>query len=498
MELQFEKQSCRCLSRAAREVKNEEVTQELKLPDGMPDIGRVLATWGQVVLRSKEWRGDTAAVSGGVMIWVLYAPEDGTAPRCVDTWIPFTMKWDVSGADREGTIRAMPLLRFADSRALSARKMMVRAGVAMLGEMLYPMEFQISRPGEIPEDVELLKNTYPMRLPRQAGEKTFLLDEELMVPGAAPGVDKILSFTIQPEVTDQKVMAGKLVFRGNGNLHLVYRCAEGKLHTWDFELPFSQFQDLDEELSGEVRSDAAIAVTSLELDPGEEGRLRLKCGLVCQYVIQGCELVELVQDAYSPVREVQPVMEEISLPVVLDQRKELIYGEQTLPGKTGQIVDVSFLPDFPRQHRTGEGIDLEIPGMYQVLYYGEDGTLQSAAARWEGQHHLEAAENSRIGAAVLPQGRGSGTAGADSMELRGQLQLDVDATAEQGIPMVSALEIGELQEPDPARPSLILCRPEGESLWSLAKRWGSTVGAIQKANGIIDADQDSMLLIPVS
>lgn len=499
MELQFKKTSCRCLGRAAREVKNEEVTQEVKLPEGMPDIGRVLAAWGQVVLRSKEWRSDAASVSGGVMVWVLYAPEDGSDARCVDTWIPFTMKWDVSGADREGVIRALPLLRFADSRALSARKMMVRAGVGMMGDMLYPMEAQISQAEEVPEDVQLLKNVYPVRLPRESGEKTFLLDEEVRVPGSAPVPERILCYTVQPEITDRKVMAGKMVFRGNANLHLIYRCTEGKIRTWDFELPFSQFQELEEEFSGDAQPDAAMAVTSLELDPGEEGRLRLKCGLVCQYVVDDLCMLELVQDAYSPRRAVDINMDQLYLPLILEDRSETVSAEQSVSGKSGQIVDVTFLPDFPRQRRTAERVTFEMPGLYQVLYYGDDGSLQSANARWEGEYSLAADVNSRIDGIVIPQGRTSAAAGGEGMELRSQLQLAVNTTAEQGIPMAKGLELGELQEPDPARPSLILRRSGGEKLWELAKRCGSTVTSIQKANDL-DAEPaaDRMLLIPVS
>ena len=499
MELQFKKTSCRCLDRAAREVKNEEVTQELKLPDGMPDIGRVIAAWGQVVLRSKEWRADTASVSGGVMVWVLYAPEDGSDARCVDTWLPFTMRWDVSGAQQEGTIRAVPLLRFADGRALSARKMMVRAGVGILGDMLYPMEVQVSQAEEVPEDVELLRNVYPVRLPRQSGEKTFLLDEELRIPGSAPGIEKILCYTVQPEITDQKVMAGKLVFRGSGNLHLVYRCIEGKLRTWDFELPFSQFQDLEEEIGEDTQAEAAMAVTSLELDPGEEGRLRLKCGLVCQYVVSDCCLLELTQDAYSPRRQTDITMDALQLPVSLEGRREHLSAEQFVQGQSGQIMDVTFLPDFPRQRRTAEGAAFEIPGLFQVVYYADDGSLQSTSARWEGQYDLNAGEDSRIHAVVGAMGRPAATSGGDGIELRGQVQLALDTTTEQGIPMATALEIGELQEPDPGRPSLILCRTEGEKLWNLAKRCGSTVSAIRQANALDDEPSaNQILLIPVS
>ena len=68
-----------------------------------------------------------------------------------------------------------------------------------------------------------------------------------------------------------------------------------------------------------------------------------------------------------------------------------------------------------------------------------------------------------------------------------------------GLPMITALELGALREPDEYRPSLILCRPGGRSLWELAKASGSDMDAIREANGLKeDEDDDRMLLIPVS
>ncbi len=78
MEMAFQKTAFPCMTCAVREVQNAEQTQELRLPDGMPDIGKVLCAWGQVILRSKEWRSDSVLVSGGMLMWVLYLPEDGS------------------------------------------------------------------------------------------------------------------------------------------------------------------------------------------------------------------------------------------------------------------------------------------------------------------------------------------------------------------------------------------------------------------------------------
>lgn len=497
MELQFNKTACRCLNRVARDVSAQELTQEVRLTDGMPDIGRVLSAWGQMVLRSKEWRGDMVTLTGGVMVWILYAPEDGTEPRCVDTWIPYQLRWEHLDADREGPVRINPLLRFVDARTVAARKFMVRAGAAAMAEVLTPGEVQLSNAGELPEDIEVLRRTYPIRLPKEAGEKTFQIDEDLSMPGA--DVEKLICYTLRTEVPDRRVLANKVVFRGNACLHLIYRCDEGRIRTHDFEIPFSQYGELETSYGPDAQADIWIGATNLELDQDDQGQLRLKCGLVAQYLVDDREMIELVEDAYSPRRAVGVQTEGLNLSAILDDREETIPAEQVLNGHTGEVADVSFLPDFPRQRRNGEQIEMELPGMFQVLYYGEDGSLQSANARWEGSVTIPAGEDGDMEALVSSMGQPQTAPGADGFALNGQVRLSTRTTGGSGVPMVTGLTVGEMQEPDPGSPSLILCRPGGEGLWNLAKRCGSTVQAIQNANGLEEEPSaERILLIPVS
>lgn len=497
MELKFQGHGCRCLGRAAREIQNTEVTHELRLPDGFPDIGRVIASWGQIIIRSKEWRADQVMVSGGVMAWVLYAPEDGGDPRSVDAWIPFQLKWNLSDSDREGPIRVCPLLRFVDSRTVSPRKMMLRVGVAAMGEALYPMEPEVSAPGELPEDIELRRETYPVRLPKEAGEKTFLMDEDLTVQNQ-PVPEKLLGYTMHPEITDKKIMANKVVFRGNGNLHVIYRCSEGRIHTADFELPFSQYSELDGEYGSESTVDIQTAVTSMELDLGEGGQLRLKCGLLAQYLVDDRELMTLAVDAYSPFRSVEVHTSELILPTTLDERMERIAVQQLLPGAAGEVIDISFLPDFPRQRWNCDGAQLEVPALFQVLYYTPEGMLQGGTARWEGSMTLPAQEGIQINAIPEAIGFPRGAVQTEGMALEVQMQMRLRASTDQGLPMVTGLELGEQREPDPDRPSLILRRGAGDDLWEIAKQSGSTVDAIKKANGMETVSEDErMLLIPI-
>ena len=494
MELQFQKREATCLRPIIRETKQTELTQELRLSDGMPDAGRILGVWGQPVIRSKQWSDDQITVSGGVMAWVLYAPEDGTESRCTDVWIPFQMRWDIPAGEPDGVIRVMPVLRFADGRCVSSRKFMIRMGLSVHMEAFSTMNYCTYEPGEMPEGVHILRRTYPLRLMKASGEKIFTVDEEInqQVPS------KLFRYTVRPEIHEKKVMGDKVIFRGNLNLNLLYWDESGEICNREEDIPFSQFDQLEDTISGDGTVDIRMVVTSLELD-AQDQRLHLKCSLVAQYLIEEETMMELIQDAYGINRDVKIIEETMNLPVTLEQRVDTVSVEQLLQGKKGQILDATFTADIPRFHMgTGDG-EQQFFGVYHVIYRGEDESVQNALVRWESQKRFPVGEECTLGGMVIGQGKIRAMETGEGIELSVPLQIETQTSVNQELNMISGMELGQVQEPDPNRPSLILCRPGKENLWSLAKRCGSTVGAIQRANKLDDENPDNrILLIPVS
>lgn len=496
VQVQFEKSQLRYLRPLISQVQTIEQVQELRLPDGMPDIGRVLIAWGQVLLRGKEWRNGNMGVSGGVMAWALYEPEEGGAPQTVEAWIPFQMHWDIPQTKHDGKIRCSCLLRSVDARSTSARKIMLRANVSVLGEGYIPEEISYYTAKDIPADVQLMKNIYPLRLAMEAGEKTVDLDEEFTLPTSAPKIARLIRFSLQPELIDRRVMVDKVVFRGMGAAHIVYMGEDEQLHSWDFEVPFSHYAELEAEYGPEAEAALEMAVTSLEMDTAEDGRLMLKGGMTCQYIIYDRCPVELVQDAYSPNRHVSAAEELLSVPSILDLSSQTVTAEVTAPVEGVRPADAVFYPRFP-EHRA-ELNQLDLQGRFQLLYYDDSGTLQSVSPKWEHKIAMEVARESKVNSLSSNTGLPKTTFTGQDVSAQADLLLDTAVMTMEQIPMVTGLELGELKESDPNRPSLILRKPGKDSLWQMAKNCGSTVEKIRQANGLEgEPEADSFLLIPV-
>lgn len=494
MQLQFSKKTLPYLRRAVWEVKNEEHTQEVKLSESLPDIGKILGVWGQPLIRSKEWRGSSMSVSGGIMIWILYAPEEGPQ-QCVETWLPFQTQWEFPQTQYDAAMRISCNLKGIDARSVSARKMMVRAVLNIAGEALEPTQAEWYQCDDIPEDVQILKKSYPVCLPVEAGEKTVTLDEELTHNNPVEQISKILRCTLQPELVDQKIMTDKVVYRGIARAQILCQCAEGKLENCEYEIPFSQFGELEKEYSSHAVSDVQLAVTNLEVDVQENGTLRLKAGLVGQYVVYDTTVLEVVTDAYSNQRAVTLQQEALELPAVLDMKQETISVDSADESIPEELSDVRILLQHPAFSASGDGWCMEISGCFQVLGRDENGELQNSNLRWEKKTDVLSDGKVLLVARCSPKGKlqkmGSG--------VTGEIAVEMIVTAQTDIPMVEALELGEIQKPDENRPSLILRHVGKESLWEIAKSCGSTIDDILLCNGITsDPAEDSILLIPVS
>ncbi len=499
MELQFEKTPWDCLTRVTSQVRGDEQTQEVRLPEHMPDIRRILGTWGQVLLRGKEWRGSGMTVSGGVMAWVLYEAGDGTGNQTVETWIPFQLKWEFPQTRHDGTILAQCGLAMIDARSLSPRKLMVKAVVSALGEALEPDTVEVYTPGTVPEDVYLLRRNYPVRIPREAGEKQFELEQELILPGTAGRVGKLIHNSLQPQVTDARVLAGKVVFRGKAGFHLLFEDLEGQLRTWDQEVEFSQFGDLEQNHGEEALAQVIPAVTALELELREPDRLVLKAGMVGQYVVSDQTVLELVEDAYSNRRPVTARVEDLLLPTVLDTRTQSLRLEGKQVADGDRVLDTALLVSQPRLNREEDGVDLEQSGAFQVLYLDREGLIQSVTLNAEESLHISADAGAFVTASALAGDSGQASFSGGDLCARGEVLIHTQATGDRGIPMVTGLTLGELAQPDPGRPSMILKRAGTGRLWDIAKASGSTVEAITRANDLQgEPEEDRLLLIPVS
>ncbi len=497
MELQFDKIPCAYVKQLISQAQTQEQTQEVRLTDNMPDIGRILGCWGQIMIRSKEWRQGEIAASGGVKAWVLYAGEDGVDVRCMDAWIPFQMRWTIPDTAGDGQIHLQPYIQAMECRGISARKMMIRVNVSIHARAYEMATEQIMQPPEMPENVYIRKRSYPLELPVEAGEKPFAIDDEFLLPDSAPKVAQIVRYEVYPEIREQKVLSGKVIFRGGYTMSMLYICPEGKLHTYKTEGAFSQFSDLDKDHSASATANMSLLLTLAELDSDEQGKLHLKCGMACQYMIFDRMTVEICDDAYSCDRQVKLQMGELLLPVRLETEKDRISYSANAEADAYKIVDSSVCWIMPMVSADEQRMHITLEGMGHVLYLDEQDQLQGVTTAVKEEWSQLSDPMNRVDVA-LTDSAPQVSVDPEGVSVSGDLMLEICVGGNRGIPMVTGMELGEIIQVDPERPSVILRRVGSDTVWDIAKAYGSSVERINEANALeSEPAAERMLLIPL-
>lgn len=499
MEVKFMKNKLQCLRPFYGQVHTQEQTQEIRLPDAYPDIGKILGCWGQVLMRGKEWRSTSMGANGGVMAWVMYAPEDGTQPRVVDAWIPIQCRWDFPDSADDGVMILRPMLTNLDGRGISARKIMVRAGVDTFGQAMTKESMEVATPSDVPEDVQLLTRSYPMELPVEAGEKQLQVEENLTLPGNLPPIHKVVHYDMAPSVTEQKVLSNRLVFRGQTGVHMMYLTEDGAIHQWDTEIPFSQYTELDRDYGPNAAAWILPILTAMEMDVTEDGQLHMRAGIAAQYTIFDGMMLDVVEDAFSPSRDVTPKTEEMQFPILLDSTNIVLQADGMLSGDVDRVFSTEAHAEYPTLNMGSDGMEIRMDGQFQALYQNTEGQMMTDSVRFNSAMTFPSAMENQVQMWMGDPEQPEVTPNADGAAVRGKYPVTAKVYSGQTIPVVTELELGEIREPNPNRPSIILRRAGEEGLWAIAKGCGSTVAAIQEANKLIgEPEKGQMLLIPIS
>lgn len=501
MDLVFQEKSIAYLQKLVSQAKSQEETAEVIIQDRDPDIGRIVGCWGIPVIRSKELQQNTMGVSGGITAWVLYVPEDGSAPRQAATYLPFTMKWDIPSTERDGSMLVTCGLQSIDARMVNSRKLLVRATVSCEASLHTSGEAVFHTLENPPKELEVLRDRLSLRLPSEVAEKSFTLDDELELPGGTPEIDRIVAYQLTPQVRDSKVLGEKALFKGICGIHLIYMTPEERLATWDFELPFSQYTELSRHYDQEETLQTSLLLTGTELDTAEDRRhLLLKCGICAQCSVLCEQVLDVVMDLYGVRQAVKPEFSTLPIRSRLDRQQLQTMAEIQFPMRGSSLIDSTVLPGTSRVSRSGDNASIEIPVWCSILYYDEDGSLQGRNSRDSTRAELRLADGCPLESTGQPSGPVQWTPGSAGTQVRIPMSIIADSYSDQELTMVSGAQVADAIRPDPNRPSVIIRAPSPEdTLWTLAKTYGSTVSAIQGANHLNGgiSGNEKLLLIPI-
>ena len=491
MEILFHAQTINYLAEKRFDDLRQEQTGEIVVPESLPELGRVTDCFGTVLIQNRTVDQGSVAVSGGIQCGVLYVPAGEEGLERLELWLPFTVTKKLP-AEPGTVLHAWCWLRSLEARFVNARKLLIRAELGSELTLLSPAELELQQLDRCPRGLVCKTETYPMRLPLCAAEKEVRIADEVLMPEEGPGIDRLLKAQCAVELGERRVLGERAVFQGELCLRVLGLNEAGEIVSWSGIVPFSQYADLDRSLEEDAHIAAQPIFNHVEIDTDgqpDSRRLLVNVSFTVQLVLWGEVSVTLTQDAYSLEGELEAQWQTVELSPCLDVVESDLSQCLDLPAETVSVLDWTLFPDrlaAPAGAESARG-SLGV----NLLYYDGSHRIQSRLLRQELRLDRQAEASADWRCSILP--------GKEIRQQGRQLILPLTARQRycQTVPQRNLCGGTLRPTTRPEGPSLIV-RPVSGELWQIARDNGSTVRAIQTANGMEEArlQEERMLLIP--
>ncbi|HEX2938255.1 MAG TPA: SPOCS domain-containing protein [Ruminiclostridium sp.] len=488
---------------------DQPVESDVLLPDYCPDIARILNTEACARIDTKMLESDRLTVSGTFCVKVIYIPDNSSSIRCFNYESAFNHIFDASGVGRDDMARVKARVDYVNCRPISPRRLQVKASVSIRAKVWSKRDEEVIT-GCDDDKVEMLSRQIKMSSPIGFAERPFSVEDELEVGYGKPAVASIIRCDAVAVVQDYKVIANKIITKGELVMHTLYapEAEDSRLEVMDHSIPLSQIIDLEGVDEQSVVS-VTFEVRDLKIDmavnaDGENRIMAVKADIDAVAGARGVGEFAAVADAYSPVYEMDIQMKPISVEYITDVIKtnETVRISVEAPGEgLSNVTDCVVRPETVSAK--AEGKNLVINGEMAVSAMASD--LQGGPVCIEksvpftlSEPMSSPVENVRC-EPDLKVVANTFSIVSGGIDIRCDCALSAVVFGIDSKNVVADMTLDETKPREARQKTLTLYFADnGENLWNIAKRFNTSMDAIKRENNLEEdtLPERSMLLIP--
>ena len=483
---------------------------DINLPDYCPDIQRILKCQIYPQITSRSITGDRLMLDGCYTVKIFYLDPEGTCVRCYECDDSYTAEIALKQPADNALILASPRVEYVNCRASSPRRLNVHGSFSLCAKIVAagPCDAVSNIAGD---DVEQKKSQVSVNELAGFAQQQFSVDEVLELGQGKPPVESIVRSDAFVVLQDCKIAAGKLMTKGEANVKFLYRASgdTGALETMEYALPFTQMLDCDgvsEDCFCSVRMEPAGVEAQVKNDySGDKSFFDTQVKIHATARAYRAKNVVLVSDAYSRRFDLNVDAKPKTMENLAEVVSDTLVHKTELSmegGAVTQVVDV--WSEMASATATVTDGKIALKGKYSLCVLARND--QNSPVYFERlvdfEHEMHCASEGDLKCEpAVDTGAVSYRIAGSGIETKTELRIQAEVTRNISFQDVSAVTADETK-PIPCDGAASLClyfADAGESLWSIARNYRTSVAAVRAENGISgDAVENrGMLLIPM-
>lgn len=489
------------------------IDADLTLPDYCPDIGKILKCQISVCVLSRNISGDLLTFEGISILELFYSDLDKNTVKCFKSEIPFSQKINIKNSCEFAISTFETKREYVNCRAISPRRVDIHGAVSLDVQVFGSKDVEITNDISS-EEIQQKKSDISFNQLSSIIQHQININEILEIGDEKSTPEFILKSDISISDFACETSDEKLNLKCKANIKIIYvnDIETGKLDSVEYEIPVNDIVDAPgvmDDNSFVIIPEIVSHDEKISSDESENlsNLINENIKLMVSIIAFQNDETKVINDAYSTQYETELCYDLVNFKKNFKSFDEEITHKETLnvsENKIFKILDVWH--NSLSSNISENNSNLDIKGKVNVCILA----LNPEFVPFYFEREIEFSKNllndleiknieSHV-STFIPKIEYK-ILNNDSLELKLNVQTKIDIYQNNKIQIVNSITSNENSEKskDSNTALTIYYASSGESIWDIAKQYGTTVDKIQDENEIDFEilDSDRAILIPI-
>ena len=465
---------------------------DMIVPDSKPDILNTITTNGIPCIYKKEIMEGKIRIDGNIMTYIMYLADGNTDNiRGLNTGLDFSETISIPELEMGMDVELIPTVKFIECRVLNGRKIAIKVTIE-LSMKIYSKEAIeiITDIGD--EDIQILSKTIKVNSLLGNGSTKVFSKENISIPNT-DNLAEILSIQIGLVDKDIKISYNKVLAKSEIEVKMAYLTEEGNICKTQTRLPLVGFIDMPN-VKEENICETSYMIRNVMIKPNsiEEHSVYIEMEVEISCMVYEEKEIKTIQDMYCPGKKMDFKKMMVNTITNKESKRNTcnIREKVNVSGlENGTIVDVVINPIINKENKLNGKIVYE--GEVELNFIFTDNSVVGINTKKVTVPFEQTVDG------ILENCKIETNIEVNSQEFINQLgtvnsnldlNFETNTYRTTAIPVINDIVVEEQDDLEDYS-VIIYVAKQGDTLWKIAKRFGSTVDDIVRVNGIERPDK---------
>ena len=470
------------------------VEGDVIVPDAKPDVLNIICTSGAVCIYKKEIIDEKIKIEGNVDTYIMYMTDDSRErTRGIHTSLDLSEVINIPNITSDMESNICTNVKEIEAKVVNERKITIKATIELTIEVYSKEEISIVNSLEDTEEIKMLQEQLSVNSLIGSGETKIYAKENISIDNIDNLVE-ILKLNVGIGNKDIKISYNKVLTKAEAEVKIVYLTEDNRINKTMAVIPIIGFVDIQDVNEGNI-CDTNYEIRNIIVKPNsvEEHSVYIEMEISVMTTAYEEKTINIIQDLYSPSeniefnkKTVRTIAGKRDISETRDISERLKIEE--LQGRN--IVDVDVIPNIIKQNVMGDKIIFNGELQLRFILMGEDLEVIAKRESITFDYNIENVSNGdNLNICTNAEVSSQDFIIQEGGEVLANIQMRMHTMLDQNVNINTIDEVqttGEREEQDYSIIMYIV--KKDDSLWKIAKMFGSTVDDIARINGIENED----------